>query len=480
MTRLGALTLESTGEPALDGILGGGIPSGSLTVVAGEPGSGKTIFTLQMLFHAARRGLKTLYCTTQSEPAVKLIKYMQLFSFFDTELLETQIQFLDLGDALRQGADHAVASLSERVEAVRPDFVAIDSFRAIDDQRELRRRPLVFDLATQLAAWGTTALLVGEYTRPEYASFAEFAIADGIIRFGSKDEELTSVRELEILKLRGANYVGGRHFFQITADGLSVYPRVRAPDEDAKAEVAHADRISMGVSGLDEMLAGGIPRTSSALVQGATGVGKTNLCLQFLLEGARRGERGVFFTFEETPDQLRAAAASLGHDLGRHEREGLIVLRYTSPVELSTDRFLHEARGFVEAHGAKRAVFDSLSSMALGVPSNRRFQELVYSIVKHMRHAGVTACMTIEAEQVIGAGLTAGHGVSFFADTLIQIRYVEIKGKIERALSVMKSRGTNHSAELRALTIGEGGLRVTPGRFDDLFGIFTGTPTPAK
>lgn len=471
---------ESTGEPALDAVLGGGIPSGSLTVVAGEPGAGKTVFTLQMLFHAARKGLKSLYFTTQSEPAVKLIQYMQLFSFFDGERLGKEIHFIDLGEALRGGIDRIVSTIAERVEALGPSFVAIDSSRAIDDQRASGRRPLIFDLAVQLAAWRTTALLVGEYAREEYSSFAEFAIADGIIRFGSKDEELTSVRELEILKMRGANYVSGRHFFQITAQGLSVYPRVRAPDDEPNAGVAPTDKVSTGIAGLDEMLVGGISRTSTAVIQGATGVGKTILSLQYLLEGARRGESGVYFTLEETPQQLRATAASLGLDLPRYEREGLLTIIYTSPVELSTDRFLHEARNFVEERGAKRAVFDSLTSMALGVASDRRFKELVYSIAKHMRQAGATVVMTMEAEQLIGSSKLTGNGVSFLADTLIQIRYVELEGKIERALSVIKARGIRHGADLRAVTIGEGGLRVTPGRFEDFRGVFTGVPTPVK
>jgi circadian clock protein KaiC len=474
------LQVESTGNAAFDTVMGGGLPTGSLTVVAGEPGTGKTIFTLQMLFQAARKGQKTVYFTTHSEPAMKLLKYMQLFDFFDAELLEKTIHFFDLGRAIREGTDRVIAAIAERVEAIGPSFVAIDSFRAIDDQRSSGRRLLIFDLAAQLAAWRTTALFVGEYARDEYSSFAEFAIADGIIRFGSKDEELTSVRELEILKLRGANYVSGRHFFQITPNGLSVFPRVRAPDDDPDAGVASLEKLSTGIPGLDEMLVGGIARSSTAVVQGATGVGKTILCLQFLLEGARRGEKGILFMLEETPQQLRAGAASLGLDLARCENEGLITLHYTSPVELSPDRFLYEARRLVEARDAKRAVFDSLTSVALGVRSERRFKELVYSIAKHMRKAGTTVIATMEAEQLIGSSKLTGFGVSFLADTLIQIRYVEFEGKLERSLSVIKARGTKHGADLRAVTISEGGLRVTPGRFNELSGVITGVPTRAK
>src|SRR3989440_7293639 len=124
----------STGSTALDAILGGGIPAGSVTVVAGEPGSGKTVFTLQALFHHARQGKKCLYFTTLSEPALKVIRYMQLFSFFDRRLIEERVLFADLGSTLRSGgAEQALMQMIERVESEDPDLVAIDSFKAIHD-----------------------------------------------------------------------------------------------------------------------------------------------------------------------------------------------------------------------------------------------------------------------------------------------------------------------------------------------------------
>src|SRR5258706_876705 len=120
----------SMGSPALDAILGGGIPARSVTIVAGEPGAGKTVFTLQALCHHARQGKKLLYFSTLSEPSLKIIRYMQLFSFFDARLIEDRIVFVDLGAALRGGgAEKALMQVMERVESESPDFVAIDSFK---------------------------------------------------------------------------------------------------------------------------------------------------------------------------------------------------------------------------------------------------------------------------------------------------------------------------------------------------------------
>ncbi len=201
--RVQPIDVETTGDLALDGILGGGIPARSVVIVAGEPGSGKTVMTLQMLFHAARRGRRALYFTTLSEPAVKVIRYMQQFDFFDPELIDHQIIMSDVGRFVREGAQSVLTEIETRVAREEPSFVVLDSFKAIAEllQRESNARAMIYDLAVQMTGWGATTLLVGEYTRDEIGSSAEFGIADGIIRLGSERQGLTSVREIEVLKL---------------------------------------------------------------------------------------------------------------------------------------------------------------------------------------------------------------------------------------------------------------------------------------
>jgi circadian clock protein KaiC len=477
MTRESLIAFESTGLPALDAILGGGLPQQSVTVLAGEPGSGKTILTLQILFHAAAQGKKCLYFTTLSEPAVKVIRYMQSFDFFDAELLDKLIIFVDLGTAIRGGAEATLTRIVEQVEKHQPDFMAIDSFRSIAELLRTTgvQRPFVYDLSNQISAWGATTILVGEYAREEFSSFAEFAVADGIIRLGSRKEELCALREIEILKLRGSHYVSGVHFVDIDSTGMAIYPRVRAPDPEA-GNLSIADRVSTGVEGLDALLDGGLPRGSATVVQGGTGTGKTILGLNFLLEGARKKERGILFTLEETPNQLRAVAESLGWNLRELEEQQLLQIKYTSPVELSTDRFLDRARTEVRERGAKRVVFDSLSTMALGVASERRFKELAYSVAKHMHGDGVSVLMTMESEQLLGSANLSGLGVSFLADNLIQIRYLEVDGALGRAVSVIKARGVKINSELRMASIDRGGMCVSDERLTDLRGVLTGMP----
>ena len=457
------LHLESTGDHRFDSVLGGGFPAQSVVVLAGEPGSGKTVLTLQLMFHAAREGKNCVYLTTLSEPAIKLIRYMQFFDFFDADLLDERIRLRDLGAAVRQGANETLSKLSRIIESDEPSLIAIDSFKSIADLMPDAgaARKFVYDLATQTATWGATAFLLGEYGPEDMSRRAEFAVADGIVQLGAHRRELTSLRELEIVKLRGMGYVAGRHFFEIDQRGFFVYPRVRAPQQLRKPPARAGERVSTGITGLDALFGGGLPALSNTVVQGPTGSGKTLLGLQFLIAGAARGERGALCTLEETPDQLRTVAGSLGWDLETLEQKGLIVLHYSSPVELSTDRYLQTMRDLVADGKIKNVVFDSLTSMALGVPSDRRFKELVYAIGKHMRAANVTLVTTLETPQMLGSDELATRGVSFIADNLVQLRYVDSGGALQRAISVIKARGVRHQTALGMLAIKPGRLSVT-------------------
>jgi circadian clock protein KaiC len=436
-----------------------------------------------MLFALARQGRKGLYFTTLSEPSLKLVQYMQQFSFFDESLIDREVVFADLGSVIRRkGAEETLSEITDRVEREEPAVVVIDSFKAVRDilGDAVALRTFVYDLAVHTAGWGAASLLVGEYTAAEATSDAEFAIADGIIRFTNSRRELTAVREVEVLKLRGADYVTGGHFYEIGPDGLAFIPRVRSPERNAGEPVGTGypvsapERVATGVAGLDAMLGGGLPRASTTVVQGGTGTGKTLLGLQFLLEGARHGEAGIHFTLEETPDQLRGIAHGLAWDLPALEEQGLLALSYISPIELSTDRFLDRARREVETLGARRAVLDSLTSMALGVPSERRFKELVYALAKHFHALGVTLSMNMEVADLLGSAQLSGHGLSFAADNVVQLKYVEIEGRLERGLSVLKARGVRHATDVRRLSVEVG----SP--FEGLRGVLTGLPVPSE
>ncbi len=462
MTEQSPLERLSTGIPRLDEALGGGLPTRSTTVFAGASGTGKTVLALQTGFHLASEGKRVGYFTTLSEPPSKLLRYMQLYDFFDDEVFQQRISVADLGSTLRSdGAEAGISLLIDRVETSAFDLVVVDSFKAIHDLVDPPGgRHLIYELAVSMAGWGATSILVGEYSMSELRTLPEFSIADGIIQFRSAIDELTLVRELEIHKLRGSAFYSGVHFYDLDASGLTFYPRVSGPSRiDRKADEV-PDKVATRVEGLDEQLGGGLPRGSSTVVLGSTGTGKTVLGVTTILKAAQHGEPSILLALEETPAQLRGLAHGLGFDCAELERENLLDLRYSSPVELSPDRFLHGALDAVYRLGAKRVLLDSLTSLELSAISRKRFKELVYSLIKHLRALDATLMMTMEILEGAAGGRATESGISFAADNVIQLARQRKGEKLRRSATIIKARGVSHSESVCELAIGLGGARV--------------------
>lgn len=187
----------STGMSALDAILNGGLPQDSITMITGAPGTGKTILTLSILFANASPETPVLYFTTVSEPATKVLKYQQEFTFFDQEKFNSSVIFVDIGTTIKQeGLDKTIEIIRAKMEEVNPYMIAIDSFKGLADlvPDKFVFRAFVHDLSVLSAVFGTTALLVGEYARDAMETEPEFAIADGIISLDLYSKEALASR----------------------------------------------------------------------------------------------------------------------------------------------------------------------------------------------------------------------------------------------------------------------------------------------
>ena len=198
-----------TGVPNLDSILNGGLPKGSVTVVAGPPGSGKTILTQQVCFHNASANSRVLSFSTLSEPTAKTLRYLQQFSFFDPKKFNGAVQFVDLGVMLRTtGLEAASKLIMQELKKVKPAIVVIDSFKVFDDlaksKEELRK--FGYEIAVNLMAWETTAILLGEYGAADYESNPFFSIVDGIIVLSQRESLGEAQRFFKIVKMRGTDH----------------------------------------------------------------------------------------------------------------------------------------------------------------------------------------------------------------------------------------------------------------------------------
>ena len=477
-------TLKS-GVPGLDQVLGGGIPEYSFNLIVGGPGAGKTTMAQQIVFANASSERRALYFTVLGEPPLKMLRYQQTFSFFDPTRVDDVIRFVNLSQVVLEGDLAKVLDAIVRVvEQTSPGIVVVDSFRTVVRAAaglatgELELQGFVQRLALYLTSWQVTAFLVGEYGEGEMHNNPVFTVADGIIWLYQSVDRNSIVRKLQVMKERGAAPMPGLHTFRITDDGIQVFPRIIRKRQVVE-HVYPSARISTGVTGLDEMLGGGIPAGDAVLLAGPSGSGKTVFVTQFIAEGVRRGEPGVMAVFEEHPEAYLARADALGFDLTSMIQRKQLKVMYLRPLDLSVDEALTELQDSVAQIGAKRVVIDSLSGFELALAPTFRedFRESLYRMVGALTGSGITVLMTVEVIEAFTDLRFSPHEVSFLADDIIVQRYVELDGRLRKMITVVKMRSSEHSKDLRQYDITAHGL-VIGQTLTEFRGLITGVPTP--
>jgi circadian clock protein KaiC len=452
----------SSGSAQLDAILGGGFPANSINIVMGEPGSGKTILAERLMFANAVDSddpRPMLYLTTLSEPLEKVIRYLQQFSFFDeTKLLSGAIRYDSIAvDLEANGAAALVPKLKEIITTVMPKIIVIDSFKAIHDLTssvsEIRR--ILYDVSGLLSAYDTTAFFLGEYSEDQIPLFPEFAVADGMIELARKKHGTRDERYLRVLKLRGSNYQEGLHAFRLTADGLDVFPRLTSP-VTPPAYRSNEDRLPTGVAGLDTMLAGGFSAGGATLVEGPTGAGKTTLALQFILDGVKRGEPGLYVNFQENPTQLARSILGLGINIPEAQRKGLHFL-YSSPVELQIDSILVKLFRTIQDRDIKRVVVDSVGDLVGAASDLTRLYSYLYALMQHFAARRVACILT----QTTASHPNPMEGqIRALSDAILRLDLEWNGDKARRTVTVVKSRGTAHDLDVRDFRITNRGMEI--------------------
>ena len=476
------LPLLPTGVPGFDAVLGGGLPEYSFNLITGTPGAGKTTLVHQIMFHTASPTRPALYFTVMGEPPIKILRHQQQFAFFDPTQVGASIHFRDLSDVvLAEGLRPVLERIAQQVEHTRPGIVIVDSFQAIVRVAaavpgELDLPSFVQRLALQLTSWQATTFLVGEVPQDDRHTTPLLTVADGIVTLNQDVYHHSVVRTLQVVKQRGRAPIPGLHTFRISQAGLQVYPRMTVA-RDETARVPPQGRAATGVAGLDALVAGGIPTGDAVLVSGPSGTGKSLVAAQFVAAGVHQGEPGVIAVFEEHPQAYVRRATGLGIDLAAMERQGLLQLIYIRPLDLSPDETLHAIQTAVQATGARRVVIDSVSGFELALAPRFRdeFRESLYRLVGALTGTGITVLMTMEIEQHTTALRFSPYVVSFLADDIILLRYIELEGQLRKSIVVVKMRNSAHSTALHLYEITGHGLVVRQS-LGDYQGIGTGLP----
>jgi circadian clock protein KaiC len=485
-TDLAALPKAPTGIRGLDEVTGGGLPRGRPTLVCGPAGSGKTLLAMEFLVRGITQFGEPAVFIAFEETREDLVANVASLGF-DLVALEAagllvvdhvNIVAADVVEAGEWDLDGLFIRIGAAIDAVGAQRVAIDTletlFGAFTDTATLRaelRRLIVW-----LKARGVTVVITGErgdgvLTRHGIEEY----VSDCVIVLDHHVSEELSTRRLRVLKYRGSLHGTNQYPFLIGSQGISVQPITSLGLHHAVSR----EHVSTGVPRLDVMLGGAGPfRGSSVLVSGTAGTGKSTLAAQFCDAACARGERAIYFAFEESEEQIIRNMTSVGIHLKRWVDEGLLVFQCVRPSQLGLEAHLLTLVNLVEEFKPTVVVMDPISDLvSSGVDRGRAGTAMLTRQVDFLKTKGVTALFTTLASD--GYVDPAAHLVASLIDTVLLVRTLEGNGEHNRVLSVLKSRGMAHSNQVREFLLTDRGIELA-----DVYvgpqGVLTGSARSAQ
>jgi circadian clock protein KaiC len=457
------LSKVATGIPGFDEISRGGLPRNRTSLIMGGPGTGKTVFALQALVNAARERKQPGIFVAFEESASEIFANAATFGWGLPALARSTLFFLDarLSPTVVQSGDFELSGMLAILEAKKQELGAgWIVFDGIDVLLRMLQNPgaemrEIYRLREWLAHNDLTAIITakidGDGSSPASYGFMQFMV-DCVIRFDRRLEQEISVRRLEITKYRGSDFAPGEFPLSFGPQGMDV----AAPGTAEILDEASSARVSSGFAGLDSMLGGGVFRGSSTLITGAPGTSKTTLAGQFAENACRRGERTLFVSFDESGERIRRNLTSVGIHLDAHVKSGLLRM-YSGRTDVNNpEEHLIRIAALLLEHRPRCMVIDPLSAIArTGALSSAR--AVCNRLIYKMRDRRVTAIIT----SLVGGDDPHAEAtelqISTIADTWIHLSYVVRGGERNRALTIVKSRGTRHSNQVRELVLSAAG-----------------------
>jgi circadian clock protein KaiC len=479
------LAKAPTGIRGLDEVTGGGLPRGRPTLVCGSAGSGKTLLAMEFLVRGITQFGEPGVFVAFEETHDDLVDNVASLGF-DLAALErdgllvvdhVSVDPSELVEAGDWDLDGLFIRLGAAIDAVGAKRVAIDTietlFGAFKDTATLRSE--LKRLFVWLKARGVTAVITGERGDGALTRHGiEEYVSDCVIVLDHLVSEDLATRRLRILKYRGSLHGTNQYPFLIGERGISVQPITSLLLQHSVSP----ERVSTGVDRLDSMLGGGGPyRGSSVLVSGTAGTGKSTLAAQFCAAACERGERAIYFAFEESEEQIIRNMGSVGLELQRWVDDGLLLFRCVRPSHLGLEAHLLSMQELADDFDPAVVVIDPISDLLSGGDQGRAVTAMLTRQVDYLKSKGVTAMFTTLASD--GQHEPAEQMIASLIDTVLQVRAVEGNGEHNRVLSVLKSRGMAHSNQVREFLLTDDGIKLA-----DVYvgpqGVLTGSARSAQ
>jgi len=453
-----------TGITGFDEITGGGLPKGRPALICGGAGCGKTLFAAEFLVRGTRQFNEPGVFVAFEETAEELARNVASLGFDLNQLIRqkklvvdyVRIECSEIQETGEFDLEGLFIRLNHAIDSIGAKRVVLDTLEALFSalQNELILRAELRRLFRWLKDKGVTAVITAERGQGALTRYGlEEYVADCVVLLDNRVVDQISTRRLRVVKYRGSFHGADEYPFLIGENGISVLPVTSL----GLTHEASNQSVSSGILRMDTMLGGkGFYRGSSILISGTAGSGKSTLAAKFVEANCNRGERAMYFAFEESPSQITRNMKSVGIDLAALVHKGLLKFHAARPTYQGLEMHLVNVHDAVKTFKPKVVVFDPVTNLT-EIGSEREVKSMLTRLLDFLKMHQITAMFT--SLTVGGVNLDQTElGVSSLMDSWIIVRNLESSGERNRALYILKSRGQAHSNQVREFVLSKNGL----------------------
>lgn len=474
------ITLMNSGINGLDEILNGGLAKGRMYLVHGQPGTGKTLLGMHFLEEGLQNDETVLFIHGE-ESRREILANGEAVSIdiSDAEFLDlgpesdffTDDDSYDLVEPSDIERDRYTKRIHEAIKEINPSRVVLDPISQLRyvEANEYQFRKRILSFMRFLKQHEITVLVTATlYSEPEYDTELR-SLSDGIVKLTRGEDG----RRVEATKHRALGQRGGDHGMEIRETGLEIFPRlIPEPHEHAfTPELIHS-----GIDELDELLGGGFDQRTVTFISGPTGAGKTSTGTQLLTQAARDGLNSAIYLFEENLETFTHRSEAIDIPVTELREDGALSVTEVEPLALSSEEFAHMVIDQVETAETDIVMIDGIDGYTISIQGHQ--QDLVrelHALARYLKNKGVTVIITNEISEITGISEATNNQLSYIADNIAFVSYVEMDGSLRKVIGVLKKRTGDFEKTLREFEITGDGIYVGE-PLTGLHGILQGSP----
>lgn len=460
------------GIDGLDEMLNGGLPAGRGFLLVGAPGTGKTVLLSEFLYRGATNFNQNGVFVTFEERPTDIINNVKSFHWnWDDLIKNDKLCFVDVTPSIvneEVSEFYRLTPLLERikyaVKKTKARRVAIDGIANLFQKFSNRKtiREFIYAISDELKKLGIVFMISSEKSHYLEEYSVEEYVSDGVISMSREEKHGQFVRNLEIIKLRGTSYLSGKTFFEITDDGIKIFPRFHF-DENAPRKKTNV-KCKFGIPVLDKALGGGLPEGSITVLVGATGLGKTSFSMQFICEGLKNGQNGLVISFKDSLFSMVKISDRFGCHFPRYIKQNK--LGFITSLQ-HPDKLIYTVTGEIERLKAKRVIFDSIAFVDPLVAHPDKVTLFYINLIRWLRIKNITGILNYlpvendcASNEIMFSELEAPlrRVLNALPDGIINLQYEKSGDKVGKLLNILKIRYNNHSKDYFSYTLNEKGF----------------------